>query len=215
MSCETFPSEDICPVKAQIIPQLLALAPRGRAHGNHDGLPQPDTLIFQFWSAVASVWEYVNQRICALALEFFCASIVETRPAWLVEYGLPDACDPYPDLCAKVAAIGGRGCAYYAAMAQRAGWAVTCVSNSSSCGSFAGRAQAGCGQAGGLAAGIIIINVSLSSSPAYARGAFTPSLAGRMQSGMTLSCGPNIGPLQCLLARIIPGHLQVIYQAIA
>jgi hypothetical protein len=30
----------------------------------------------------------------------------------MAEYGLPDGCDPFPDLCTKVAAIGGTRCEY-------------------------------------------------------------------------------------------------------
>ena len=117
---------------------MLALLPRGRAWSTHDGGPFPGDRLYQFWTAVAAVFEYANQRMCDLRREFFCATESETNDAWLADYGLPDDCDPYPDLCAKVAAIGGARCEDYAAIAARAGWDIECIVTTSSCGATAG-----------------------------------------------------------------------------
>jgi uncharacterized protein YmfQ (DUF2313 family) len=205
---------DICPTQEQIVPQLIALLPRGRAWRTHEGGDlQADSPRWKFFNALAAVWAWVNQRLCALKKEFFCASCDETRDLWMAEYGLPDGCDPYPDLCAKVAALGGNQCAYYAAVAARAGWAIACSRDGSACGALAGTALAGLAVAGAAPpAATLLIVVSLSGSPAYGAAYQTPPLAGLMQAGMPLACAPDISPLQCLLARIVRAHCVIVYQ---
>ncbi len=214
MTCQS-PSNafDICPTQAEIVPQLLALLPRGRAFNTHDGGPQPGTTIWAFFNALANVWAWVNQRICALKLEFFCATCDETRDLWMAEYGLPDGCDPYPDLCAKVAAIGGNQCAYYQQVAAQAGWAISCSIFGPNCGGLLGNALLGAASlGGGVQPAMLRITVSLSGSPAYQGGYHTPSLFGRMQLGMPLTCAPDISALQCLLARITRAHCALVYE---
>lgn len=196
---------DICPTREEIVPQLIAMLPRGRAWGTHDGGPFRGSTAHQFWTAVAEVWAEVNARICALAPEFFCATQVETHDTWMEEYGLPDGCDPYPDLCTKVAAVGGTRCEYYTAIAARAGWSITCTDVNDACGVQAGSMKAGCATVGrGLRAAVLAITVSLSGSPAYVGGAPSASpasspavplpLAGRFYAGGSLACA-NTGGL--------------------
>ncbi|HEY1942793.1 MAG TPA: hypothetical protein VGH40_11780 [Roseiarcus sp.] len=214
MTCQS-PSNafDICPSQEEIVSQLLLELPRGRAWSTHDGLPQPGTTIWAFFNALANVWAWVNQRICALKLEFFCATANETMDLWMAEYGLPDGCDPFPDLCAKVAAIGGNQCEYYQTVAARAGWSISCGRDGSDCGALAGAALAGLAVTGGSpAAATLLITVSLSLSSAYGGLYRTPPFAGLMQAGMPLACAPDISPLQCLLARITRAHCALIYQ---
>ena len=213
MGCPTAGSGlDICPTRDEIVPQLLAMLPRGRAWGTHDGGPYPGSFAYQFWTAVAEVWAEVNARICALKPEFFCASQVETHDTWMEEYGLPDGCDPYPDLCTKVAAVGGTRCEYYSAIAARAGWSISCEDINDACGVKADNAFADCAVAGdGLAAGQLFILVSLGSSPAYTAGAATPALADLAVADGFLTCPPDLSGLECLLARIVGAHIQIIY----
>jgi uncharacterized protein YmfQ (DUF2313 family) len=207
------PSLDICPTQDEILPQLLALLPRGRAWATSDGLPQPGSTIWNFWNAYAFVLAWLNQRICALKREFFCATCSETRDLWMAEYGLPDGCEPYPDLCTKVAAVGGDQCAYYAEIAARAGWQIACSVYGSGCGALAGCALSGLAQAGGSPpAATLTIVVSLSGSPAYGGLYQTPPLAGLVQAGMPLACPPDLTPLECLLVRILRAHCVVVYQ---
>ena len=203
------PGLDICPTAEEITPQLIAMLPRGRAWSTHDGGPYPGTPAYQFWRAVAEVWAWVNAAICALALEFFCASQTATHDLWLEEYGLPDGCDPFPDLCAKVAAIGGTRCEYLTDIAARAGWAVSCYDTGGGCGGKAGRAKAGGFMPGrSPAPGTVVIRVDLANSPAFngtlppSPQAATPShgrKAGRFMAGQPLACvrtgGPPVVPL--------------------
>lgn len=205
---------DRCPTQAEILPQALALLPRGRAWSTHDGLPAEGTVLRRFWSAVAAVLAFANARICALREEFWCATQAETRDLWLAEYGLPDACDPFPDLCAKVAALGPTRCDEFAAIALRAGWAIECIFASGQafgqCWSF------GCSQFGatGDPNGTLRIRVLTASSPAWTAPPFTPWQFNQYQFGQPLGCGPDISGLQCLLARLVPAHCDVIWEIV-
>jgi hypothetical protein len=70
---------------------------------------------------------WFNQRMCDMRDEFFCATASETLDVWNAQYGLPDDCNPYGDLCAKVAAIGGQRCEYFKQVAARNGWTIDCI----------------------------------------------------------------------------------------
>lgn len=200
MACpQTGASLDICPTRDEIVSQLLALLPRGRAWGTHDGGPIPGSTLYRFWTAVADVWASINGRICDLAREFFCASQVETNDLWMEEYGLPDGCDPFPDLCSKVAAIGGTRCEYYTAICAAAGWAIDCADVNDSCGAKAGGAKAGRAMAGpGIRSALLVIRVRLGESPAFTGVASDgsnggtagppPPQSGRLKAGQPLSC---------------------------
>jgi uncharacterized protein YmfQ (DUF2313 family) len=212
-ACNGVPSSDICPTQDEIIPQLLALLPRGRAWRTHAGTPEPTSTIYKYWYALADVWAWVNQRICALRKEFWCATASETIDLWMAEYGLPDGCDPHPDLCTKVAALGGVTCDYFASIAARAGWSITCEAYDAGCGAMAGCAFAGGSMAGlGLGASTLLIIVSLGASPAYQGSYQTPPMAGALFAGAPLACAPNIVGLQCLMARIVGAHIVVLFE---
>ncbi|MFZ5715748.1 MAG: hypothetical protein ACOY3N_23220 [Bradyrhizobium sp.] len=159
---------------------------------------------------------YVNGRLCDLREEFWCATHKETHDLWMAEYGLPDDCDPFPDLCIKVAAIGGTRCEYYAAIAARMGWSIECADETASCGTRAGaaKARAGKARAGSVqqVAALKVI-VHLNESSAYHGGRALASRAGRMRAGRRQACGPDIGPLKCLMSRIVHAEIQINYEA--
>ena len=158
-----------CPTEAQVREQVFALLPRGRAWQTNEGGPirgfegafnseafnneafavtsRTRSILWQYWAAFAREAWYFAKSMCELRLEFWCETLDKTRDGWMKEYGLPDACDPFPDLCAKVAAIGGTRCDYYTEIAARAGWAIECVQGRS-CGGLPGRNQAGCFRTG-------------------------------------------------------------------
>jgi hypothetical protein len=226
-----------CPTKAEILDAIFALLPRGRAWQSNEGGPrsgyasafqsdafQEDafamksrapSILNRFWTAIASVLEYVNGRLCDLRLEFWCATHKETHDLWMAEYGLPDACDPFPDLCTKVAAIGGTRCEYYSEVAARAGWTISCEVARSGCGGRAGCSKAGRSRPGNrLAAAIVIIRVFTGLSPAYVGGRRAPAKAGRMKAGRGLSCGPDINPLRCILDRVVHAEILTHYEVV-
>jgi hypothetical protein len=181
------------------------------AFSTEEGKP---SIIWSYWRAFAQVMKYLSDRACALRQEFWCQSISETRDAWMYEYGLPDDCDPFPDLCTKVAAIGGTRCEYYAQIAARSGWSVTCLENVVSCGSRAGYSRAGKARAGAtIGLSVLRVIVFLEASPALApRGRYLASRAGRMRAGRRLTCGPDLTPLICVLSRVVHAELLLTFE---
>jgi hypothetical protein len=223
-----------CPTLEEITSATLALLPRGRAWQTNEGGPQPGrdiafapnayqndvfatdakrhSVLWQYWRSFAVEVHFLTQRLCALREEFWCSSINETRDEWMVEYGLPDECDPFPDLCTKVTAIGGTRCEYYAEVAARMGWEIECDESLSRCGSVmnsrAGKAKTGSVQ---RAAKLRVI-VHLQSSTAYSSGGNLRPLAGRLRAGRRMSCGPNVSPLQCLMSRVVHAEIEITYE---
>lgn len=203
-----------CPTFAEVLAAALALLPRGRAWQSNEGGAQSSSILWRFWAAVADVYTFLNQRFCALRLEFWCASESETNDLWLAEYGLPNACDPYPDLCTKVAALGGARCEFYGMIAARAGWSISC--NNARCSSRAAgrRARAGRMRAGRAVPNMVHIIVDLGRSSAFTGLRFKRARAGRVRAGRRLSCGPDLGPLECIMARVVHAEIQITYEAI-
>ena len=232
-----------CPTRSQMIEIARALLPRGRAWQNHEELAnardpggfnrlvfnpdafnvdQPPSVLWQFWASVAEFFTFAAQRACALRLEFWCATETETNDLWMEEYGLPDACDPFPDLCAKVAAIGGTRCEYYAMIAARAGWAIACEINTCGARAGSGRAKAGCCSAGKTrSAAILHVFVDLDSSTSFHGNIISKrALAGHFRAGRRLSCIrdffslTDVTGLDCLLARVVHAEITIKYEAI-
>ncbi len=201
-----------CPTVDDITTQALALLPRGRAWRSHRQGPEPESVLWQYWRSVSEVFAFFTKRVCELRLEFWCATQSETYDQWMTEYGLPDLCDPFPDLCTKVAAIGGTRCEYYAFIAARAGWSIDCAVLDQDCGDYTGEAEMGCAQVGGQIGGtIIVINVYLNESPAYLVPSETAPYAGNFQIGNSLACEPDITALKCVLDRVVHAHITIIY----
>lgn len=210
MACDpTTVDIDRCPTTDDLVPQLVALLPTGRAWNK-----TPGTTIWKFWRAVAAVFADLEARICALRKEFWCQTLSETRDEWLFEYGLPDTCDPFPDLCTKVKALGGTTCEYYAAIAAAIGWSVTCVTTGN-CGSRASGTYAGNMMAGASAPrALIVLDVDLGSSPAYTASYLNPPMASLLRAGQPLACAPDVTALRCVLERIIPAHCNLVLNVI-
>jgi hypothetical protein len=224
-----------CPTLEDVTAATLALLPRGRAWQTHEGPPRPGrevafaptafqndafatdaepvSRLWQYWRSVAEVFYFANKRLCDLRLEFWCQTVNETRDEWMTEYGLPDDCDPFPDLCTKVAAIGGTRCDYYAQVAARMGWSIECSEAIVFCGSRAGHALAGRARAGTiLGRAKLKVIVHLNESPSFSGGRSLPALAGRFRAGRRQICGPDISPLKCLMSRVVHAEIQIVYE---
>jgi hypothetical protein len=200
-------SADVCLTTEQALGQLIKLLPRGRAWRTDEDTPVRLGVL----RAIASVYAYVEERMCDLRREFFCATEIETNDIWLEQYGLPSPCDPFPDLCAKVAAIGGTRCEYYVEIARLAGWSIQCL-DSNDCGMEVCEMLCFDSQVGaGGAVGTLFINVDIGASPAFGNGSVAYAEVGCMLVGEQLGCTPDIGPLQCLLSRIVQAHLKINY----
>jgi uncharacterized protein YmfQ (DUF2313 family) len=195
------------PYQASVVPDIyLPLLPR-----NPSQWP-PGFVQAGFAAALGTVRNWIESRFCNLKNEFFCSSAAETLDLWNAEYGLPDHCDPFPDLCAKVAMVGGTpDCAFWTGIAATLGWTIECNDYRSACGSQAGCSLAGTAFAGeGIQPATIVITVVSEQSPAYQYTGIAP-LAGLVQSGMQLNCAPNITSLSCAFDRISPAHYQFKY----
>ena len=225
-----------CPTRAEVIAAVLALLPTGRAWQSNEGGPlpyhdaafdpavfdaetRPGTILYRYWAAFGDVLKFVNDRLCALRLEFFCATQSETRDLWMQEYDLPDACDPFPDLCEKVAAQGGARCEYFNQRIARMGWRAECFDRSAHCGARFGATKFGARHATFGNANVLALVVrvhtgdpsDLSSIAARNR----KPLFGQYRFGQRPSCdtvaAPSISKVRCLMERIVPAHVEIQY----
>jgi hypothetical protein len=209
-ACLPSASRDFCPTALDLEPQYLAMLPRGRAWAEGGAGREPGGIIYGFVYALAITFAVLHQAICAMALEFFCATRDVTSDAWLAEYGLPDPCDPYPNVCAKVAAQGGATCEAYQAVAAALGWSILCGEG---CALDAGCIEAGMVPGPTYSAATLFVIVSLADSPAYANVQIFGPVAGFLEAGMAPQC-IDISPLDCVLQRIVGAHLQIEYTVV-
>lgn len=203
--CDAARSRDICPTLEDCHAQILAMLPRGRAWRTEAG-----GVRWRFFRALAALVVFANEALCAFADEMFCDTTGDLAEAWRASYGLPDSCDPYARLCDKIAATGGQTCAYLVAMAARAGFAVECVDLH---GAEASCAEAGCAEAHPpwSVEGMLGLRVDQAGSPALGSSHGTPVDAGLLEAGQAIYCGADLSALQCLMDRIAPAHLLIVY----
>ncbi|MCG6204206.1 hypothetical protein LPW26_06135 [Rhodopseudomonas sp. HC1] len=210
---DPYPATFRCLTHDDLTQAAMKSLPRGRAWQTHESGPQPGSILHDYWQSAAEVFAFLTQRLCALRLEFWCATHSETHDLWMEEYGLPDACDPFPDLCAKVAAIGGTRCEYYAAIAARAGWSITCLDDELTCGSRLGvGTKVGRMRTGKRRSSELVIVVDLAASPSFSGRHRAPPKVGRFKAGWRLWCPPDIAPLECLLARVVHAEIKITYE---
>lgn len=194
-----------CATADELTTQALALLPRGRAWRSRDGGPRAGDVLYDFWRSVSENFAYLRARLCALRLEFWCATQSETNDLWMAEYGLPDNCDPFPDLCTKVAALGGITCDYYALTCFRFGWYISCgepcgaqtgdyLRTGDSCAMTGDHLTGGesCGMMGNRPGPCVIIFYVRVSSPSYA-------------------ADTGLVGLNCLLRRIVHAENDIQY----
>ncbi len=204
---------DICHSDAQVAGSIAALRPRGDAwrHGGHDALS--GSVMGAVFDAFGAAFGPTEQRFCVLIDEFFCSSAVETLDIWALEYGVPDGCDPFADVCEKVNAVGDGIPAYAVAAALKRGWSITIAQEFIT---SVQDGQFGFGQFGqqlfGAAQGVTWrITVDLAASPAYSVRAGRFPFFGSQQFGDGFDCPPDIGPLSCLIRRIAPAHADLVF----
>lgn len=202
-----------CHSDEELAAALAALRPRGAAwrHGGFDALG--GSIMGDFFTALGAVFGPVERRFCALIDEFFCSSASETIDLWALEYGVPDGCDPFADLCEKVNAVGDSTTAYAKSAALRRGWWIeiseeflTVVQG----GTF-GFSQFGTQLFAAQPGVAWRITVDLLASPAFIGRASRPPSFGAQQFGDGFDCPPDIEPLRCMLRRIAPAHADLIF----
>ena len=230
-----------CPTKWELWRQIMALLPRGRAWQTHEAgneriiaaessqagiyelgstglgtepVVERLTVLQQYWAAYAEVLAHMHGRACALIEEFYCSTVSETLPQWWVEYGFPDDCEPWTDLCAKVRAQGGATCGYLSDLAASRGWVLECSNcPPASSNSSAGCASAGCATPCGCPPNNIYLTIHLDQSPAYVDPPQPPASAGNARAGSALAaaCPPRAEQLVCLIERFKPAHVRAFY----
>lgn len=221
-----------CPTKWELWQQAISLLPPGRAWQTRDSLesygvtfdeagdPEIDSLtrLMQYWAAWAELLEELHNAACALPDEFFCSTATRTIDEWYTEWGYPDDCEAYDDLCEKVTAIPGASCAEYVDLAARRGWSITCndVYYPPSGPIQADCFQADCDRAdrGAMPARrVLTIHVDLAASSAYTTDFKLPQADCMMADCSRLADQPQIGQVKCLIERIRPAHQLVYYSA--
>ena len=231
-----------CPTKEDYLRQICALLPRGRAWGTHVEeaarsvrYPQsagqlgrfrvgrsmlgraPVTIfhsvIVQYWCAFAALLEAFAARACALLNEFFCVTLRETREFWHADYGFPDPCDPWEDLCEKVAAQGGARCEYFQWAAARRGWRIECIEGPA-LGATVNCFVCGCDSLCGPIPNRVFIRVILNESPAHIAEPWRQPQTGCAQTGCVALCDPFPEVVQCLIERIKPAHVEAVYETV-
>jgi uncharacterized protein YmfQ (DUF2313 family) len=201
----------ICPGIDDFARALASLRLRGRAWRNSgtDDLAGSVMSWFFRWQAIGL--HAANQRLCALLNEMFCTPRVESTDEWMLDYGLPDACDPYADICSKVKSVGDTTAAYAIAALARRGIVATIDEQHIL---SPQRSMPGCGSA---KAGVMMLRArdgvawfvrvdritsSLSTSRRF--------LVGRGRAGQSLDCDVSLASAECILRRIMPAHADLV-----
>ncbi|MET3892770.1 uncharacterized protein YmfQ (DUF2313 family) [Bosea sp. OAE506] len=204
-----------CHSDATLGRQIAAYRPRGDAwrHGGHDGIE--GSVMGQVFAAFGAAMGPTERRLCALIDEFFCSSAVETLDLWALDYGVPDGCDPFADVCEKVNAVGDSTPEYAEAAALRRGWSIAIAQEwivaPQSC--VMGIGQMGAVRMGAQQGVAWRIAINLAASPAYAPAAIQP-LMGLTRLGLGFNCPPDVEGLRCLVRRIAPAHADLIFTTV-
>lgn len=105
---------------------LRRLLPQGRAWQSHDAAIGRDVSVLQqALYAMAGPMAAMDEAAVAMADEFYCSTASQDVDLWLLDYGLPDDCDPFSaSLCDKVLFTGGVSLGYYEQLVLAAGWSV-------------------------------------------------------------------------------------------
>jgi uncharacterized protein YmfQ (DUF2313 family) len=210
-------STDLCHSDAEIASSVAALRPRGAAwrNGGHDALA--GSVMGGTFAALGAALGPTERRFCALIDEFFCSSAQATLDLWALEYGVPDGCDPFADVCEKVNAVGDSVPAYAVAAALRRGWSIAIEQEFIT---LVEDCAMGIGLMGTLIMGaeqgvLWRITVNLSASPAYTIPAATGPIMGLMLLADVFDCDTDFDGLKCLIRRIAPAHADLVFVTIS
>ena len=122
------------PTADEILPQVMALTPRGSAWGTDeagDGRGA-SPVMRQVWRSIAAWVADLNARDFDASTQTFPSAISWTLPDWETEYGLPDPCfsrlGGFPARLGAVrsrfTAVGGQSPAYFVCLATSLGYDV-------------------------------------------------------------------------------------------
>ncbi|AZO77704.1 MULTISPECIES: DUF2313 domain-containing protein [unclassified Bosea (in: a-proteobacteria)] len=205
-----------CHSDEQLAQSLAAHRPRGDAwrHGGFDALDGSG--MGAFFAGLGAAFGPLDRRVCDMVDQFFCSTATETLDIWAREYGVPDGCDPFADICEKVNAVGDTIPAYAEAAALRRGWSITIAEEFTT---LVEDCCMGMGLMGtmimGAAQGVTWrIVIDRAKSPAYQVPASTGPIMGLMLMADALDCDPDNEGLRCLIRRIAPAHADLVFETI-
>lgn len=191
---------------------LIALTARGRAWQTSPPVAE-DTGMKRFWRGIAESFLNAERHLDDLRAEMFCRSAVATRDNWEADYSLPDACDPFEDLAAKAGGMGDTLPAYAETAAAFRGWSVSIteqITPASGAGVF-GSALFGAASPAATNGATWHVMIDTLNSPV---GPSAVPLFGTMLFGNSLACPADTSALECILRRIAPAHVDLVYQEI-
>lgn len=205
-----------CHSDEQLALSLAAHRPRGDAwrHGGFDALAGSG--MGDFFAGLGAAFAPLDRRVCEMVDEFFCSTAAETLDLWAREYGVPDGCDPFADICEKVNAVGDTIPAYAIAAALKRGWSIAISEE------FITRVE-DCCMGMGLMGTMVMgaeqgvtwrIVIDRAASPAYQAPAATGPIMGLMLMADVLDCDPDNEGLRCLIRRIAPAHADLVFETI-
>lgn len=123
------------PTAEGVLPQVLALTPRGPAWGTDEagGGRDASPVMRAFWRAIAGWVADANKREFDLATQALPSAITWSIDDWEREYGLPDLCTTgeggtearVAAVRARFAATGGQSPAYFVCLAKSAGYDIS------------------------------------------------------------------------------------------
>jgi uncharacterized protein YmfQ (DUF2313 family) len=123
------------PTADEILPQVLALAPRGPAWGTDEAGDGAGASPVQlgFWRGLAAWVADLNTREFDLATQALPSAITWSLPDWERDYGLPDTCSSgqggtparVAAVRARFGALGGQSPAYFVCLAQSLGYDIS------------------------------------------------------------------------------------------
>ena len=192
---------------------LAAIRPRGDAWRNGASDELAGSVMGGFFDALGDSFGPVYRRFADLIDEYFCSSASETLDWWAIEYGLPDGCDPFAEVCEKVGAVGDSLPAYAVAIAAARGWSIRIeqefiIASQDAC---YGPACYGA-QIYGAQQGVLWrITVDLPNSPTYSEALSRQPLFGMQLYGDSFSCAADIESLRCFVRRVAPAHADLIF----
>lgn len=196
-----------CKSEDEVREATLAHLPVGRAWQSRTGGPHIGSVLYGFWAVVATALHDAYRRACALERELLCSTAVETKPEWMREYGLPDACGVEQDPCARAQPIVEDLCDLLIRIAAGAGFTVSCNRLARYCGERAGRARAGRARAGGSGRprSTLVLRVDTSNQPRI-----RPALTGRYRAGRVRRCTFDVARLRCVVEPFMPAHADLV-----
>lgn len=206
------------PTEASLLPQVLAVAPRGPAWGTDEaGDGQGASPVqLKLWRGIAGCIAEIYSWAFEVATQAFPTAITFSLVDWENELGLPDPCGAADQglearkaaVRAKVVAQGGASPGYFICVARAAGYDITIEEPS---GFELGPGGSELGPGGGELTGSDPESVWIVRPDGYRMFEFEMGAGELGNGGTRLVSYTDIAGLECLLRGISPVHTQLVF----